>query len=81
MTRNEALELANKFYTNGVSEREVAFARFIAAAEREACAKVCENQPSPLLEPLTMYTGSEAAKVVLNSRKYLAAAIRARGQA
>ena len=41
MTRNEALELANKFYTNGVSEREVAFARFIAAAEREACAKVC----------------------------------------
>ena len=51
------------------------------AQEREACAKVCENQPSPMLEPLTMYTGSEAAKVVLNSRKYLAAAIRARGQA
>lgn len=67
MTRNEALELANKFYTNGVSEREVAFARFIAAAEREACAKACEDWTRT---PAT--NGMELTLV--------AAAIRARGQ-
>jgi len=42
MTRNELLELANAFYTGGFTEREIAFARVIAAAEREACAKVCD---------------------------------------
>jgi len=35
MTRNELLELANAFYTGGFTEREIAFARVIAAAERE----------------------------------------------
>jgi hypothetical protein len=44
MTRNELLELANAFYTGGFTEREIAFARVIAAVEREACAKVCEEQ-------------------------------------
>lgn len=44
MTRNEILEIANKFYTNGgVTEREIAFARFMMAQEREACAKECEH--------------------------------------
>ena len=43
MTRNELLELANAFYTGGFTEREIAFARVIAAAEREACAKVCDD--------------------------------------
>ena len=43
MTRNELLELANAFYTGGFTEREIAFARVIAAAEREACAKVCDE--------------------------------------
>jgi len=42
LTRNELLELANAFYTGGFTEREIAFARVIAAAEREACAKVCD---------------------------------------
>ena len=45
MTRNEILEWANMFYTNGgVTEREIAFARFMMSQEREACAKVCEAQ-------------------------------------
>jgi len=43
LTRNELLELANTFYTGGFTERKIAFARVIAAVEREACAKVCES--------------------------------------
>jgi hypothetical protein len=43
MTRNELLELANAFYTGGFTEREIAFARVIAAAEREACAKIARK--------------------------------------
>jgi hypothetical protein len=43
LTRNELLELANTFYTGGFTEREIAFARVIAAAEREACAKICDE--------------------------------------
>jgi hypothetical protein len=44
MTRNEILEVCNQFYTGGnVSEREVAFARYMMKYEREACAKVCED--------------------------------------
>lgn len=43
MSRNELLELANKFYTKGnATEREIAFARFVMAYEREECAKVAE---------------------------------------
>ena len=43
MTRNEILEIVKQFYENNVTEREVAFARFVMAIEREACAKVCEE--------------------------------------
>jgi len=44
MTRNEILEVCNQFYTGGnVTEREVAFARYIMKYEREACAKLCES--------------------------------------
>jgi len=43
MTRNEILEVCNQFYTGGnVTEREVAFARYIMKYEREACAKICD---------------------------------------
>jgi len=50
MTRNELLELANTFYTNGgFTEREIAFARVIAAAEREAIAQMFEDAP-PLVQ-------------------------------
>jgi hypothetical protein len=44
------LELANMFYTGGFTEREIAFARVIAAAEREACAVIVKNMNS-LLSP------------------------------
>ena len=43
LTRNELLELANTFYTGGFTEREIAFARVIAAVEREACALICDE--------------------------------------
>ena len=46
MTRNEILETVKQFYENNVTEREVAFARFVMAIEREACARVCENDDS-----------------------------------
>ena len=41
MTRNEILEIVKQFYENNVTEREVAFARFVMAIEREACADLC----------------------------------------
>jgi hypothetical protein len=47
MTRNELLELANAFYTGGFTEREIAFARVIAAAEREACQKLAFEMGRP----------------------------------
>ena len=66
MTRNEILEIVKQFYENNVTEREVAFARFVMAIEREACAKVCEE---------LKYTGF---RYVPEAPK-LAARIRARG--
>ena len=43
MTRNEILDIAREFYTNGgVCEREIAFARFVMAKEREECANLAE---------------------------------------
>jgi hypothetical protein len=48
MTRNEILEVCNQFYTGGnVTEREVAFARYIMKYEREACAKIVEESSLP----------------------------------
>jgi len=68
MTRNELLELANAFYTGGFTEREIAFARVIAAAEREACAKVCdslEEQCEKLLVPDEKWpTPSDCAHII-----------------
>jgi formate dehydrogenase maturation protein FdhE len=49
LTRNELLELANAFYTGGFTEREIAFARVIAAAEREGIAQMFEDAP-PLVQ-------------------------------
>jgi hypothetical protein len=44
MTRNEILEVAGKFYTpETITEREVAFARYMMEYEREACADIAEN--------------------------------------
>ena len=82
MTRDEAFAIATEFYTyGGVSEREIAFARVVAkaasAAEREACAKVCDTYEEwcgPWGQNDNLYAATESAKEI-------AAAIRARGQA
>ena len=61
----------NDFWTITQEELE-RFAALVAAAEREACAKVCDPEPSP---PNEAYT-------VLNNKATMrrcAAAIRARG--
>lgn len=45
MTRNEILEVANQFYKRGgVSEREIAFARYMMKYEREQCANICDEE-------------------------------------
>lgn len=44
MTRNEILEVVGKFYKpETITEREVAFARYMMNYEREACAKICDD--------------------------------------
>lgn len=65
MTRNELLELANAFYTGGFTEREIAFARVIAAAEREACAVLAQQTICDTHIPtgINIY-GTSAAKAI-----------------
>jgi hypothetical protein len=44
MTRDEILDVAEKFYkSETITEREVAFARFVMKHERNECAKTCEK--------------------------------------
>jgi hypothetical protein len=52
------------------------FAAIVAAAEREACAKVCENAIASIWE----YSPEDVKQTGTNVCKNLAAAIRARGQ-
>jgi hypothetical protein len=67
MTRNEILEVCNQFYTGGnVTEREVAFARYIMKYEREACAQLADEYANGLER---------------NYSEIIADEIRARGQA
>ena len=76
MTREDIIRLYEKAngwspaaYANTVEELE-RFAALVAAAEREACAKVCEEQgESPALAPLEKYRAS-----------FIADAIRTRGK-
>jgi len=51
MTRNEILKLLNEFFPGGYDERMVALARVFIKAEREACAKVCEDKNTLLAWP------------------------------
>jgi len=47
MTRNEILDVAGKFYRpETITEREIAFARYMMKYEREACAMVCDKLAS-----------------------------------
>ena len=57
------------------------FAALVAAAEREACAKLLENQKYMVLEPSRIYTADALAHSNKASVMYMAEAIRARGQA
>ena len=74
MTQDEAMKMARKagLYTHKDVQPEIlAFANLVAAAEREACAKVCEDASTPFAgEMLT--DGQWASKI-------LAGKIRARG--
>jgi len=56
-----------------LKEELEAFAKLVAAKEREACAKVCEG--------LNLYGGSESRQLQRATLKDCAFAIRARGEA
>ena len=54
-----------------------AFANLVAAQEREACAKVCEQSEIPM--PIDVWHGSTKKEMTAYTALALAAAIRARG--
>tara|TARA_R110002126_G_scaffold273622_1_gene418220 strand:- start:476 stop:676 length:201 start_codon:yes stop_codon:yes gene_type:complete len=66
MTQDEIIEMAREVYGTAATEQEIRFAKLIAAAEREACAKVCDE----LFADVLPYSAPDCP-----------AAIRARGQA
>lgn len=51
------------------------------ATEREACAKLCEDQRYMVLEPFKSYSGEELCNTQKSTAKYLATRIRARSRA
>ena len=53
------------------------FANLVAAQEREACAKVCEQSEIPM--PIDVWHGSTKKEMTAYTALALAAAIRARG--
>jgi len=73
VTRDDIIRLAREagVYSGYESESFHRFATFIAAAEREACAKVCEDIPLPK---------DGIALTHLPTIEACAAAIRARGE-
>jgi hypothetical protein len=80
MSRNDIIRMAREAGVGRWDAQEVAierFAAFVAAAEREACAMVCEQIKThpPYNEPDDMERGwNVSCRVIAN-------AIRARGQA
>jgi len=88
MTQDEIIEMArqadikhrtNIFYSqfcDGVYADDLeAFAKLVAAKEREECAKVCEGMP------LEWQAQPQFARIELLTARDCAAAIRARGEA
>jgi hypothetical protein len=63
-------------FDNTVKELE-RFAELVAAAEREACAKVCDAECNPTPNEGNITTYQSGGYI---TAEYLAAAIRARGQ-
>lgn len=71
MTQDEIIRMAREAgFTDYYPERLTRFAALVAAHEREACAKVCENLPTP--KDATTLTH-------IPTLETCAAAIRARG--
>ena len=63
-------------------EAVIDFAKRVAAAEREACAKVCKNEEATLLhkEGLALPQGNPMLLKMASVANFCAAAIRARGE-
>lgn len=87
MTQDEIIEMAQECNLIGVrphldgiySESLVAFANLVAAKEREACAKVCEQSEIPI--PIDVWHGGTKKEMTKHTALALANAIRAREQA
>jgi len=83
MTQDEIIEMATEVWNTGSSfpipssDDILHFAKLVAAKEREACAKACEETKARIWE-FHPYAVREAANSVCVN---LAATIRARGQA
>ena len=60
MTRDEIVKLARETYGTCATEQDYLFAEVIAAAEREACAKLIEDI-EPSLHPIINITHQLAA--------------------
>jgi hypothetical protein len=75
MTQDEIIEMARQAGLPGYPDEIEAFAKLVAAKEREACAQTCENLPIP--NQFSESEGSVWDVAALDC----AEAIRARGQA
>ena len=81
MTKNDIIKLARKagLYTHKDVQPEIlAFAALVAAAEREACAKLCEDE-AWRLKKLAVDAGSSSTNTKAIQASNDADAIRARG--
>ena len=67
MTQDEIIEMAREVYGTTATKQEIRFAKMVAEAEREACAKMCDDLDDDLPDGLAGWQYGEA--------------IRARGQA
>jgi hypothetical protein len=66
-----------RFFYEGNEEYIVRFANLVAAAEREACAKLCDAECNPTPNEGHITTYQSGGYIMA---EYLASAIRARGQ-
>ena len=73
MTQDEIIRMAVKAgFTDYYPERLTRFAALVAAHEREACAKVCEEGTGEAVQKATL-------EILLNERKRIAKVIRDKG--
>ena len=81
MTQDEIIEMARQVWSELACTMHIhqieAFAKLVAEAEREACAKVCDNA----IASIWKYFPDEIKETSANVCNNLAKAIRARAQA